>query len=203
MTAPWTYPADAEAPASAGSNGAESGQSRQSRQPSDPGASGTTGTTGTTDGERRVRLTPAADIPLKVVRWCWEGRLPAGQLTLLGGREGIGKSLWQSHLAARLTRGTLLGEHYGTPRAVLIVASEDDWPRTVAPRLVAAGADLARVYRVQVTAGEQSGSLTLPLDVERLERAVRAVAASCPSRRPTSAGSTCPGCATGSSPPLS
>ena len=86
--------------------------------------------------------------------------------------------MWQTHLAARLSRGTLAGEHYGTPSAVIVVASEDDWPRTVAPRLVAAGADLALVYRLEVaTADDLPGSLTLPLDVERLERAVRKVAA--------------------------
>lgn len=157
-------------------------QSCHSRQPSVLGASGTTGTTGapnvTESDERKVRLTPASAVPLRRVTWAWKDRLPAGQLTLLGGREGIGKSLWQSHLAARLSRGTLTGEHHGTPSAVLVVASEDDWPRTVAPRLVAAGADLEQVYRVDVTtAGDLPGSLTLPLDVVRLERAVRKVAA--------------------------
>jgi hypothetical protein len=109
---------------------------------------------------RRLKLTPASEIPLKPVRWTWEARIPAGAVTLVPGREGIGKSLLLTWLAAGLTQGTLPGLHEGTPKAVLYAASEDSWERTIAPRLHAAGADLGMVYRVEV---EEEGGLTLPL----------------------------------------
>ena len=48
-----------------------------------------------------------------------------------------------------ITRGTLDGEFHGTPRSV-IVATEDPWSETIVPRLIAAGADLNRVYRCDV-----------------------------------------------------
>jgi AAA domain len=126
-----------------------------------------------TPAVRRLRLTPASEITLKPVRWTWEARIPAGAVTLVPGREGIGKSLFLVWLAANLTRGTLPGQHQGTPKPVLYAASEDSWERTIAPRLHAAGADLGMVYRVDV---EEEGGLvmplTLPVDCVDLEREI-------------------------------
>ncbi|MGH4027293.1 MAG: hypothetical protein ACRDRV_22210 [Pseudonocardiaceae bacterium] len=53
-------------------------------------------------------------------------------------------------LAAQVTQGTLPGIHHGHPRAVIYAATEDSWERTIAGRLKVAGADLNRVYRVDV-----------------------------------------------------
>lgn len=113
----------------------------------------------------RIKLTRAADIRLRPVVWAWEDRIPAGTIALIPGREGIGKSLALVWLTANLTRGTLPGIHHGTPRPVFYAATEDSWEHTIAPRLVAAGADLDLVYRVEV---EQvlSGS-TWPLMLPR------------------------------------
>jgi AAA domain-containing protein len=118
---------------------------------------------------RRVRLTPASTIKPKPVRWLWEDRVPAGALTLIPGREGIGKSLTLVWLTASITRGTLPGIHQGTPRPVVYAANEDSWAHTVVPRLIAAGADLDMVYRVDVeTELAAVAPLTLPRDNEAL-----------------------------------
>jgi AAA domain len=123
--------------------------------------------------ERRLRLTPASKIPIKPVRWTWDARIPAGAVTLVPGREGIGKSLFLVWLAAHLTRGTLPGVHEGTPKAVLYAASEDSWERTIAPRLHVAGADLDMVYRVDIEEeGDLIMPLTLPIDCAALEREI-------------------------------
>ena len=98
-----------------------------------------------------------------------------GALSLIGGREGIGKSLTLVSLCADLTKGKLAGAYYGSPRAVIYIASEDDWARTVAPRLVAAGADLDLVYRLDVEIAGLPGSLVLPLDNEALREQVIAL----------------------------
>jgi hypothetical protein len=98
------------------------------------------------------------------VFWSWADRIPAGAITVVPGREGIGKSLFLAWLAAQLTRGTLPGIHYGTPRPVIYAASEDSWGHTIAPRLFAAGADLDMVYRVDVDTDGIGGHLTLPTD---------------------------------------
>lgn len=113
---------------------------------------------------RRLRLTQASAIPRRRKRWVWDGRIPAGSLTLIPGREGIGKSLFLAWLAAKLTRGELPGIHHGTPKPVIYAATEDSWTYTIANRLVAAGADLDLVSRVDVVDGEAVLPLTLPAD---------------------------------------
>jgi AAA domain len=119
---------------------------------------------------RRVRLTPAALVTLRPTYWLWEGRIPHGALTLGPGREGIGKSLFCAWLAAHVTRGELPGVYHGQARSVVYAATEDSWERTIAGRLIAAGADLDRVYRVEVdhpTAGT-AVPLSLPRDCDAL-----------------------------------
>lgn len=120
---------------------------------------------------RAVRLTAADSIRPKPVRWLWDERLPLGELVLIAGREGVGKSTRAYQLAADVSRGALPGEFEGTPRGVLIAATEDSWEHTIVPRLMAAGADLSRVYRVEVeTATGVHLGLSLPRDIPDLER---------------------------------
>src|SRR3954464_6558261 len=99
-------------------------------------------------GDRRLRLTRASEIPIRPVHWLWADRIALGTLALLGGREGIGKSTMAYQLAADLTRGRLPGVHFLQPRAVIVAATEDSWGHTIVPRLMAADAHLALVYRV-------------------------------------------------------
>lgn len=118
---------------------------------------------------RRLVLTRAADIKPIRVRWVWEGRLAMGTLGLLAGREGQGKSTVTAWLAAQVTRGTLPGEFFGTPKGVVICATEDSWAHTIVPRLIAAEADLTRVHGVEVvTSDGVFGSLSLPRDLGEL-----------------------------------
>jgi hypothetical protein len=49
---------------------------------------------------------------------------------------------------------------------VIVAATEDSWEHTIVPRLMAAQADLTRVYRVDVVTAEGfEGRLTLPADI--------------------------------------
>lgn len=113
-----------------------------------------------------LRITPASAFVIKRVRWLWEGRVPLGEITLIPGREGAGKSLILAKLAADITNGRLIGEFFGTPRDVLYVASEDSWNHTIAPRLQAAGCDMDRVHRLDTDPdGEYgAGAPVLPRD---------------------------------------
>lgn len=123
---------------------------------------------------RRLKLTSAASIKPRPVFWLWDGRLALGTLGLLAGREGLGKSTLAYWIAARVTRGELPGEHSGAPRGVLACATEDSWEHTIVPRLMAAGADLARVFRVEVlSADEIHVGLSLPRDLHAVEQAAR------------------------------
>lgn len=121
-------------------------------------------------GSRQLLLTPASSITIKPVRWLWQDRLPAGSLVVPAGREGTGKSQFLIWLAAQITRGTLPGCHYGEPRAVFYCAAEDSWSHTITPRLVAAGADLTRVFKVAMRVDEDDDLiLSLPADLAEVE----------------------------------
>jgi hypothetical protein len=102
-----------------------------------------------------------------------DGRIPCGMMAIAAGREGTGKSSFGIWLAARVTRGTLPGAHFGIPRRVFYLATEDSWKHTLAPRLIAAGADMAMLGKVDVVAQEQSTvTLSLPDDVDALAQCI-------------------------------
>ncbi|CED92177.1 MULTISPECIES: AAA family ATPase [Actinomyces] len=131
------------------------------------------------DGARQLRVTWVDTITPRAVRWAWEyegdGRIPVGSLSLAAGREGTGKSSFGIWLAAQITRGTLPGAYRGQARRVLYVAVEDSWEYTLVPRLMAAGADLSKVGRVQVQeAFGEEVTMSLPRDNTALEEAIAA-----------------------------
>jgi hypothetical protein len=111
---------------------------------------------------------------MRPVRWLHNGRIAIGTLSLLAGREGIGKSTVAYGWAAKVTRGDLPGIFDGRPKSVLVAATEDSYSSTIVPRLAAAGADLDRVYRVDVVTSEGlHGALSLPADIPQLEELAR------------------------------
>jgi hypothetical protein len=123
---------------------------------------------------RTVSLTPASAIRVRPVRWLWEYRVALGTLALVGGREGIGKSMVCYWIAAALTRGGLPGIYFGQPKSVIVAATEDSWEHTIVPRLMAADADLDQVFRVDVTTATGfGGSLVLPKDLDALRQHIR------------------------------
>jgi hypothetical protein len=98
-----------------------------------------------------LATTSLASIRPVPVRWLVPGYLPLGKLMLLAGDGGHGKSTLTLDLAANLTTGRpCLGLEYQPlpPSDVLLISCEDDFGDTVVPRLLSAGADLGRVWKV-------------------------------------------------------
>jgi hypothetical protein len=61
----------------------------------------------------------------------------------------------------------------GIPKSVLITAAEDSWEHTIVPRLMAAEADLTRVFRIDVSTRDgKSASLEVPADLNELRRVI-------------------------------
>ena len=114
------------------------------------------------------------------VAWLWQDYLPLGALTLLEGEPGSGASLLALHIAACVTGGRALPG--GSPSAqgtVILVADQDHPGYTIAPRLLAAGGDPARVLLLTTVAQVDSATVTiedrpfsLARDLHLLEEAV-------------------------------
>lgn len=132
---------------------------------------------------RSVVAQRASSFTMKRTQWLWTDRIPMGEVTLIAGRGGTGKSTMLSRLAGDITLGTLPGEFQGRPRAVLYVVNEDSIERTVNPRMVAAGADLELIYYLAVP----GGVLVLPRDCERIQQRALEVDAACIMLDPLSA----------------
>ena len=120
-------------------------------------------------GARLLDLVAAADVPMDRPRWVWSHRIPVGGTTLMPGREGLGKTAFVGHLAARLTRGDLPGEWGDRPGCVVYIGCEDDRSTVLVPRLTAAGADLTRFFFVDIPLG---GTFTVNIDTMKLRDAV-------------------------------
>ncbi|QUH04231.1 AAA family ATPase [Saccharopolyspora erythraea] len=132
----------------------------------------------TTEPSRRVSWRQASEIAVKRRMWLWADRVPLGETTLFVGHAGVGKSHGAAWLAAQITRGTLPGELQGQPCPVMYVATEDSWEYTLAPRLLAAGADMEKVLGVhtetEIGTDIAVGTLSLAVDVPSLREAVEA-----------------------------
>ncbi|SKM23337.1 bifunctional DNA primase/polymerase [Mycobacteroides abscessus] len=117
---------------------------------------------------RRLVVTRGSQVQMQVIKWWEPDWIPLGEVTLLAGREGLGKSTIACGWAARETRA---GNNIG------YLHSEDSRAHTVAPRLAAAGADMDKVcfFDVQTPTANGSNStatLSLPADLSLLEKAV-------------------------------
>lgn len=123
---------------------------------------------------RVLRLTPASAFTIKRIKWLWADRIPVGEVTVMPGREGVGKSTVLAKIAADITNGTLDGEFVGRPRNVIYIANEDSWSKTIAARMIAAGADMDRVFRLDTDpTSKEPGSPNFPVDCKRLEKIIQ------------------------------
>jgi hypothetical protein len=96
--------------------------------------------------DEELGLTDAADIAVENPEWLWERRFFRGKVNLIAGEGGDGKTTVAVTIAAAVTRGGAFpdGTPAGDPGNVIFLAAEDGAGDTIIPRLIAAGADLAR-----------------------------------------------------------
>jgi putative DNA primase/helicase len=96
-----------------------------------------------------VSLTRAADITPEPIAWLWGGWLARGKVHLIAGAPGTGKTTLGLSFAAVLTRGGHWPDGTAAPLADVAMWSGEDTPADVlVPRLIAAGANPARVHLV-------------------------------------------------------
>ena len=126
-----------------------------------------------------------SDVKPQPLRWLWPGRIPLGKLSMLIGDPGLGKSLVTLDVASRVSTGTPWPDATSvenTQGAVVLLSAEDDPEDTIAPRLMAAGADLTKIValkavRCEVTEDDAGGEFPFSLagDMPILEKTIETV----------------------------
>lgn len=118
--------------------------------------------------ENMANIKPAAQ------EWLWPSRIPIGEVTLIVGSPGTGKSQIAAYMAARVsTGGEWPDAAVPAPKGMVLLLDEENNPHTVLrPRLMAAEADLSKVHIVRGGQGGQHADLGSPMkDLRReLER---------------------------------
>jgi RecA-family ATPase len=123
-----------------------------------------------------ISATVAATVAPEKVRWLWDRRVPFGKLTIFDGDPDQGKSVVTIDISARVSTGRGFPDGASCEAAnIAIVNVEDGKADTIVPRLMAHGADLARVQIIDGIPDGQGGTriLDLPRDVPELERFVK------------------------------
>jgi len=91
-----------------------------------------------------------AEVTARPREWLWKPRIPAGELTLIAGIQGIGKSTAIIDMMARITYGRNWPDGVkNISGSVVLLPAEDNLHSTIRPRFDAAMADLERVYIVR------------------------------------------------------
>ena len=121
-----------------------------------------------------LKVVRLEDVEPEPVEWIWPGRLVAGNLNVIAGYPGLGKSTLSCDIAARVSAGLDWPNHEGraTPGDVLIVNVEDSLPHTVVPRLRAAGADMSRIAAVDglfLPGQEEATDFDISVGIEALK----------------------------------
>ncbi|HMF14153.1 MAG TPA: AAA family ATPase [Gemmataceae bacterium] len=129
-------------------------------------------------------LVPASHVKDELVHWLWPGFLARGEITMIDGLPGEGKSQLLIDVAARVSRGWPMPpdpsrEVVNKPQNVLILSKEDSWEHTIKPRLRAAHADLERVFGPPESRTNRLGlsgtseDIRFPRDIEMITRGMR------------------------------
>ncbi len=122
-------------------------------------------------------VTSIADVHEEPVEWLWSERIPYGNLTIVAGDPGLGKSTIVLDLMARVTMGHKMPftADRGDPQSVILLTAEDGLANTVKPRLQAAGADTEKVFVIEGVR-EQEGEIvqliSIPDDIPTIKKII-------------------------------
>lgn len=129
------------------------------------------------DARPGIEVLCLADVKAKPIEWLWPNWIAIGKVSILAGEGGKGKSTILCDLAARTTRGIPWPDsaEASSPGDVIILAAEDDIEDTLAPRLIAAGADMSRVFNIRAVRNDDLSrrSFNLQADLGRLEAEIK------------------------------
>src|SRR5262249_44903947 len=124
-------------------------------------------------------LVCASDIIARPLDWIWPGHILRGSQELLTGIPGGGKSQTHCAIIVCITTGRPWPDGPNiVPRGnVIMLTAEDCLEQTIAPRLIAAGADRDRIFILKkIRKDNKNRMFLLHEDIETLEQAIVDVA---------------------------
>jgi putative DNA primase/helicase len=112
-----------------------------------------------------VILTKGSDIKAVPISWLWHHWVALGKLLILAGAPKAGKTTIALAMVSTLTRGARWPDGTACQLGnVLVWSGEDDVADTLAPRLIAMGADMSRVFFIT---GSRVDGQAVPFDPSR------------------------------------
>lgn len=105
----------------------------------------------------RLSIVRMSEVQPEPIEWLWQGRLARGKPTLIMGDPGLGKSLITQTIAATVSTGGPWPDGGSCEQGTAVLFTiEDGLADTVAPRLLAAAANMQRVIAVRGVIGEDA-----------------------------------------------
>src|SRR5579883_45705 len=120
---------------------------------------------------RRLNLVDPREIPIEPVTWLMQDRIPFGELTIVDGDGGIGKTTFLLDLAARFTSGSPLPDGTAHPPGNVLILAEEDRNSILRARLQVSNADLSRIRFID-SVGDDRQRFAIPIDVPALHFAI-------------------------------
>jgi hypothetical protein len=119
------------------------------------------------------------DIEIENISFVWQYVLARGVHTAMAGEGGQGKSQVTYSIAAAVTNGGKLPDGSTAPKGnVIILNAEDNTKTMFGPRLLAAGADMSKIIKVQAvvaSADEPARKFSLQNDLAALQELVEEI----------------------------
>ncbi|MDR1385473.1 MAG: AAA family ATPase [Planctomycetaceae bacterium] len=119
-------------------------------------------------GKQRAKVTLINDITETETKWLWENKIPRGELTLVSGLAGQGKSFWTCYLASVVTNGWNWTDGSPCPQGSVLFFQGEDSMSTYRQRLRANVADLLKVTILESSFVEGKEGDEIPMTLERI-----------------------------------
>lgn len=122
---------------------------------------------------RGLSIIRGSDIKIANLKYVWKYVLARGIHTVLAGEGGFSKSQVTYSIAAACTKGGKLPDGEKAPKGTVVILNAEDSTDTMfGPRLIAAGADMNKIVKVQAvitSADEKARKFSLQNDLEALK----------------------------------